>query len=67
MQEEVNQKVVSLSIRTGKLTANVLAKAMKMFLDIEPWQDGSFHPFHVYSMRQAIEEGFIIPWTDLST
>ena len=35
MQEEVNQKVVSLSIRTGKLTANVLAKAMKMFLDAQ--------------------------------
>ena len=31
MHEEVNQKVVSLGIRTGKLTANVLAKAMKMF------------------------------------
>ena len=24
------------------------------------YQDGSFHPFHVYSMRQAIEEGFIL-------
>ena len=35
MQEEVNQKVVSLGIRTGKLTANVLAKAMKMFLDAQ--------------------------------
>ena len=23
-------------------------------------EDGSFHPFHVYSMRQAIEEGFIL-------
>lgn len=22
--------------------------------------DGSYHPFHVYSMRQAIEEGFIL-------
>lgn len=22
--------------------------------------DGTFHPFHVYSMRQAIEEGFIL-------
>ena len=22
--------------------------------------DGSFHPFHIYSMRQAIEEGFIM-------
>lgn len=26
----------------------------------EEWPDGSFHPFHVYSMRQAIEEGFIM-------
>lgn len=24
------------------------------------WQDGSYHPFHIYSMRQAIEEGFIL-------
>ncbi|MBO9496747.1 type I restriction endonuclease subunit R [Thalassotalea sp. G20_0] len=23
-------------------------------------QDGSFHPFHLYSMKQAIEEGFIL-------
>lgn len=23
-------------------------------------EDGSFHPFHIYSMRQAIEEGFIL-------
>lgn len=22
--------------------------------------DGSYHPFHIYSMRQAIEEGFIL-------
>ncbi len=35
MEEEVNQKVVSLSIRTAKLTANVLAKAMRMFLDAQ--------------------------------
>lgn len=24
------------------------------------YTDGSFHPFHIYSMRQAIEEGFIL-------
>ena len=23
-------------------------------------EDGAFHPFHIYSMRQAIEEGFIL-------
>ena len=25
-----------------------------------PAEDGSFHPFHIYSMHQAIEEGFIL-------
>ena len=25
-----------------------------------PYQDGTFHPFHIYSMKQAIEEGFIM-------
>ena len=25
-----------------------------------PFPDGSFHPFHLYSMKQAIEEGFIL-------
>ena len=24
------------------------------------WNDGSYHPYHIYSMRQAIEEGFIL-------
>ena len=26
----------------------------------EEYSDGTFHPFHIYSMRQAIEEGFIL-------
>lgn len=26
----------------------------------EPREDGTFHPFHIYSMHQAIEEGFIL-------
>ena len=26
----------------------------------EPLEDGSFRPFHIYSMHQAIEEGFIL-------
>ena len=42
MHEEVNQKVVSLGIRTGKLTANVLAKAMKMFLDAQKQKSHQF-------------------------
>ena len=27
---------------------------------ITGYEDGSFHPFHIYSMRQAIQEGFIL-------
>ena len=26
----------------------------------DEYTDGSFHPFHIYSMRQAIEEHFIL-------
>ena len=32
MQEEVNEKVIALSIKTGKLSAEVLQKSMKFFL-----------------------------------
>ena len=32
MQDEVNEKVVSLAIKTSKLTAEVLQKAMKACL-----------------------------------
>ena len=39
-------------------TATPKHKTLEMFG--REYQDGSFHPFHVYSMRQAIEEGFII-------
>jgi hypothetical protein len=34
MQDEVNEKVVSLAIKTSKLTAEVLQKAMKAFIAI---------------------------------
>lgn len=39
-------------------TATPKEKTLEMF-GTEA-EDGSFHPFHVYSMRQAIEEGFIL-------
>lgn len=39
-------------------TATPKGKTLEIFG--EPQPDGSFHPFHVYSMRQAIEEGFIL-------
>ncbi|WP_434579215.1 type I restriction endonuclease subunit R [Thermoanaerobacterium thermosaccharolyticum] len=39
-------------------TATPKAKTLEMFGTIG--DDGKPHPFHVYSMRQAIEEGFIL-------
>ena len=39
-------------------TATPKAQTLEIFGT--EWEDGSFHPFHVYSMRQAIEEGFIL-------
>jgi len=61
-----NDKLVQEMITHGKhpnlsffaFTATPKAQTLEMFG--EPWEDGSFHPFHIYSMRQAIEEGFIL-------
>ena len=39
-------------------TATPKQKTLEMFGAEQP--DGSFRPFHTYSMRQAIEEGFIL-------
>jgi len=39
-------------------TATPKDTTLEMFGTEQP--DGSFHPFHIYSMRQAIEEGFIL-------
>ncbi|MBR4655682.1 MAG: type I restriction endonuclease subunit R [Oscillospiraceae bacterium] len=39
-------------------TATPKGQTLEMFGT--EYEDGSFHPFHVYSMRQAIEEGFIM-------
>lgn len=39
-------------------TATPKQKTLEMFGT--EFTDGSFHPFHIYSMRQAIEEGFIL-------
>ncbi len=43
MEEEVNQRVVSLSIRATKLTASLLAKALKKFLDSQMKNKNQFH------------------------
>ena len=39
-------------------TATPKAQTLEMFGT--EYQDGSFHPYHIYSMKQAIEEGFIM-------
>ena len=39
-------------------TATPKEQTLEIFGEELP--DGSFHPFHIYSMRQAIEEGFIM-------
>lgn len=39
-------------------TATPKGQTLEMFGT--EYEDGSFHPFHVYSMKQAIEEGFIM-------
>lgn len=39
-------------------TATPKAQTLEMFGT--EYLDGSFHPFHIYSMKQAIQEGFIM-------
>lgn len=67
-EEEIdkNDKLVQEMITHGKhknlsffaFTATPKAQTLEMFGI--PCDDGSFHPFHIYSMKQAIEEGFIL-------
>ncbi|MBO4493784.1 MAG: type I restriction endonuclease subunit R, partial [Ruminococcus sp.] len=67
-EDEIDRtdKIVEQMISHGKnknmsffaFTATPKAPTLEMFG--EPYPDGSFHPFHIYSMRQAIEEGFIL-------
>ena len=67
-EDEIDRsdKIVQEMITQGKhpnlsffaFTATPKAQTLEMFG--EPYPDGSFHPFHIYSMRQAIEEGFIL-------
>lgn len=39
-------------------TATPKQKTLEMFGDLQ--ENGTFKPFHIYSMKQAIEEGFIL-------
>ena len=46
------------NVSTFAFTATPKPKTLELFGTRRP--DGSFGPFHLYSMRQAIEEGFIL-------
>ena len=56
MQDEVNEKVVALSIKTSKLTAEVLQKAMKAVL-AKGEQQNSKDPQRKSSSRQLMKPG----------
>ena len=65
-REDDEDKIAQELIRHGKhknlsffaFTATPKNKTLEIFGDEH--EDGTFHPFHIYSMRQAIEEGFIL-------
>ena len=65
-EDEINRRVEELMKKTGRLpnvsffafTATPKSKTMELFG--EPQPDGTFKPFSLYSMRQAIEEKFIL-------
>ena len=65
-QKDAEDRIVQEMITHGRhknlsffaFTATPKNKTLEMFG--EEYQDGSFHPFHIYSMRQAIEENFIL-------
>ena len=65
-KEDAEDRIVREMITHGRhknlsffaFTATPKGKTLEIFGTEYP--DGSFHPFHTYSMRQAIEEGFIM-------
>ena len=67
-EEEIDKqdKLVQEMIAHGKhknlsffaFTATPKGQTLEMFGT--EYEDGSFHPFHIYSMKQAIQEGFIL-------
>jgi len=65
-EEELDERAVAEMERRGRLsnlsvfafTATPKPKTLELFGTRR--DDGSFAPFHLYSMRQAIEEGFIL-------
>ena len=65
-EEEVEERVLDAirsrgrqpNLSTFAFTATPKPKTLELFGQRRP--DGKFEPFHRYSMRQAIEEGFIL-------
>ena len=67
-EDEIDKhdKLVQEMIAHGKhknlsffaFTATPKGQTLEMFGT--EYEDGSFHPFHIYSMKQAIQEGFIL-------
>ena len=58
MLEELAAQGIHKNLSFFAFTATPKDKTLNMF----GWKDekGSYHPFHIYSMRQAIEEHFIL-------
>ncbi|QOC92185.1 type I restriction endonuclease subunit R [Micromonospora craniellae] len=54
----VRKRQRSANISYFAFTATPKAKTLELFGTLGA--DGKYHPFHTYSMRQAIEEGFIL-------
>ena len=56
--EEIRSRGRMPNLSTFAFTATPKPKTLELFGRKRP--DGKFEPFHLYSMRQAIEEGFIL-------
>ena len=56
--EEIRSRGRQPNLSTFAFTATPKPKTLELFGGKRP--DGKFEPFHHYSMRQAIEEGFIL-------
>ena len=56
--EEIRSRGRQPNLSTFAFTATPKPKTLELFGRKRP--DGKFEPFHLYSMRQAIEEGFIL-------
>jgi type I restriction enzyme R subunit len=65
-EEDLEDRIIAEAKKRGRIanlsyfafTATPKAKTLELFGTRQP--DGSFAPFSLYSMRQAIEEGFIL-------